>query len=144
MAKSKSGKNGFNWITHTHHCSSSKDVRNSSRIETWRPELMQKPWRGAAYWHTSPWFAPHCLLRVLSYKTQGHHPRDGHTHNGLGPPPSTTNGKKCSTGCPTAKSYGCIFSMWVLSSQMTLGSVRLTESYPTHFLVPYSALVEGE
>jgi hypothetical protein len=31
--------------------------RNSSRPGTWRQELMQRPWRGAAYW-----LAPHGLL----------------------------------------------------------------------------------
>ena len=38
---------------------------------------------GAAYW-----LAPHGLLSLLFYRTQDHQPRDGPTHNGLGPPPS--------------------------------------------------------
>jgi hypothetical protein len=33
-------------------------------------------------------FTPHGFLILLSYRTQGHLPRDGPTHNGLGPPPS--------------------------------------------------------
>jgi hypothetical protein len=60
--------------------------RNSSRAGTWRQEMMQRPWKGAAYW-----LAPHGLLGLLSYRTQDHQPRDGTTHNGLGPPPSITN-----------------------------------------------------
>jgi hypothetical protein len=39
--------------------------RNSNRAETWRQELMQRPWRGAAYW-----LALHGLLNWLSYRTQ--------------------------------------------------------------------------
>ena len=50
---------------------------NSSRAETWRQGLMQRPWKGAAYW-----LAPHGLLSLLSYRTQDHQPRDGTTHNG--------------------------------------------------------------
>ena len=32
---------------------------------------MQKPWRRAAYW-----LVPHGFLSPLSYRTQGHQPRD--------------------------------------------------------------------
>jgi hypothetical protein len=61
--------------------------RNSNRAGTWRRELMQRPWRDAAYWLDSPG-----LLSLLSYRTQDHHwPRDGSTHNGLGPPFLITN-----------------------------------------------------
>jgi hypothetical protein len=56
-------------------------VRNSNRAGTWRQELMQRPWRGAAYW-----LAPHGLLSLLCYRTQDHQPRDTTTHIGLGPP----------------------------------------------------------
>ena len=51
--------------------------RNSHRAGTWRPELMQSPWRGAAYW-----LAPHGLLSLLSYRTQDYQPSNGATHNG--------------------------------------------------------------
>jgi hypothetical protein len=51
--------------------------RNSHMAETWRQELMQRPWRDAAYWIASPG-----LLILLSYRTQDHQPRDGTTHNG--------------------------------------------------------------
>ena len=44
--------------------------RNLNRAEFWRQELMQRPWRGAAYW-----LASHGLLSMLSYKTQDHQPR---------------------------------------------------------------------
>jgi hypothetical protein len=40
---------------------------------------MQRPWKGAAYW-----LAPLGLLSLLSYRTQGYHPRDSTTHRGLG------------------------------------------------------------
>ena len=55
--------------------------RNSNRAGTWRQEETWKPWRGAAYW-----LAPCGLLSLLSYRTQDHKPRDGTTHNELGPP----------------------------------------------------------
>ena len=35
--------------------------RNSNRAETWRQELMQRPWRGAAYW-LSPCYFPSLLF----------------------------------------------------------------------------------
>ena len=58
--------------------------KNSSMVtETWRLELRQRPWRGAAYRHAS-----HDLLSLFPYRTQDHQPRDGTTHSGLGPLPS--------------------------------------------------------
>ena len=49
--------------------------RNSNEAETWRQELMQGPWRRAAYW-----LVPYGLLSLLSYRTQDCQPRDGTTH----------------------------------------------------------------
>jgi hypothetical protein len=46
-----------------------------------KQELMQRPWRDVPYWLASPG-----LLSLLSYRTQDYQPRDGTTHNGLGPP----------------------------------------------------------
>ena len=43
-------------------------------------EAGAETWRGAAYW-----LASHGLLSLFSYTTQDHQPRDGPTHNGLGP-----------------------------------------------------------
>jgi len=41
--------------------------RNDNRAGTWTQELMQRPWRGAAYW------LAHCgFLSLLSYRTQDH------------------------------------------------------------------------
>ena len=57
---------------------------HSGMVGSWRQELMQRPWRGAA-----DQLAPHGLLSLFSYRTQGHQPRDGPTHNGLGPPNSS-------------------------------------------------------
>jgi hypothetical protein len=36
--------------------------RNSKRAGTWRQELMQRLWRGAAYW-----LAPHGFFSLLSF-----------------------------------------------------------------------------
>ena len=46
--------------------------RNTNKVVTRRQELMQRPWKDAAYWLT-----PHGLLSLLSYRTHGHQPRDG-------------------------------------------------------------------
>jgi hypothetical protein len=43
---------------------------NSKGAGSWRQELMQRPWRNAAYWLT-----PHRLLSLLSQRTQDHQPR---------------------------------------------------------------------
>lgn len=51
------------------------------RAESWKKELMQRPWRGPAYWLDDH----HGSLSLLSYGTQPP------THHGLGPPPSITN-----------------------------------------------------
>ena len=35
--------------------------RNSNRVGTWRPELMQRPWRNATYWLLSTFLYPKLL-----------------------------------------------------------------------------------
>lgn len=64
--------------------------RNSSRA---RQELMQRPQRNVVYR-----LSPHGLLRLLSYRIQGHQARDGTPHNMLSLPPLIK--------CLTAKSQG--------------------------------------
>ena len=86
-------------------------VRNLNKAGTWRQELMQGPWRSAAYW-----LAPHGLLSLLfvclfiirsfihslTHFTSGskappqsnpflYLPRGGPTQNGLSPPLSITS-----------------------------------------------------
>jgi hypothetical protein len=60
--------------------------RNSHRAGSWRQKLMQRPRKGAACW-----LASSGLLKLLSYRTQDYQPRDGTTHNGLGPLSLITN-----------------------------------------------------
>jgi hypothetical protein len=48
--------------------------------------MMQRPWRGAAYWLVSRGF-----LSLLSCRTQDHQAKDATTHNGQGPPHLITN-----------------------------------------------------
>ena len=54
----------------------------------WNPEAGAdaETMEGAAYWLDSPG-----LLSLSFYRTQDHQPRDSTTHNGLGPPPLTSN-----------------------------------------------------
>jgi hypothetical protein len=61
---------------------SGQELKQDRNLEL---ELMQKPWRGAAYW-----LAPHDLLSLLSYRTQDHQPGDCPTYSGA-PSPSITN-----------------------------------------------------
>jgi len=79
--QSKLGSTGFIQLTLPQHCLSLKETqdRNSHRTGTWRQELMQRPWRVAAYW-----LAPHGLPSLLSYRTQNYQHRDDSTHNRLG------------------------------------------------------------
>jgi hypothetical protein len=66
MTKSNLGRKGFIFF----HGSieqfniKSSEGRNSNRAGTWRQELMQKPWRGAAYY-----LAPRSLFSLFSYRT---------------------------------------------------------------------------
>jgi len=74
----KRGLFGLHFHSTVHHW------RNAAG--SWRQELIQKPWRGIAYW-----LAPHGLFSLLSYRTQDYLPRDGITHKGLGPPSLVAN-----------------------------------------------------
>ena len=80
----------------------------------WRQELMQRPWRNAAYW-----FVPYGFLNLLSYTPQGHLPNAGIAPSELGPPTSVIN--QDSPGrLAYKKSDGSDHSLKVPSSQMTL------------------------
>ena len=74
-------RKGFIWFTFPYCCSSSREIWTG----TWRQDWMQRPWKGAAYW-----LIPHGLFSLLSYRTQDHQPRNGPSHNGLGPLLSVT------------------------------------------------------
>jgi len=73
MSKSNLGRKRFIWLTYlipsplreARHC------RNSNQEGTWRQELMQNPWRGAAYRPAQPAFSQN--------------------QNGTGPPTSIIN-----------------------------------------------------
>jgi hypothetical protein len=71
MTRSDWRRKGLISLTVPYHCPSSKssEGRNSCRAGAWRQELMQTPWRGAAYW-----LAPHVWLSLLSNRTQVHSP----------------------------------------------------------------------
>jgi hypothetical protein len=52
---------------------------NSHKAETWRQKLMQRPWRGAAYWLDSPGFSACFLIEPRTIST------------GMVPPPKVTS-----------------------------------------------------
>jgi hypothetical protein len=78
----------------SHFCTTVRYHQRNPGLEltvgTWRGELRQRPWRGAAYWP-----APYGLLSLLSYST---------TSPGLAP------SIMCSTSLPMTWSYAGIFS----------------------------------
>jgi len=78
---------------------------------------MQRPWRDVTYW-----LAPPGLLSLLSYRTQDHQPRNGTTHNGLGPPTLYHWLRKCLT----AGSHGGVSSREASFSVVTPTRVKLT------------------
>lgn len=57
--------------------------KNSSKVGTWKQDLMQRTWRGAAYW-----LAYHGLLSLLSIELWITSPGMAHLR---GPPPSVAN-----------------------------------------------------
>jgi hypothetical protein len=104
----KTGRKGSIWLTLLHHCSSPKEVIgkfirnwNSGRAETWRQELMQRPWRGAACWLAFPG-----LFGLLPYRTQDHSPEIAPPTIGWALPINHQSRKYL-----IARSYGGIFSI---------------------------------
>jgi hypothetical protein len=88
MTKGTSGVKGlFSLHFHTivyHQRWSGKEHKQG---KTWRQELRQRPWRGAAYW-----LVPHeQVFSLLSYRTQDHQPAQGWTPPTVGAGPSPIN-----------------------------------------------------
>ena len=79
---SKVGRRGIIWLVLPHHCASLKEVGTGS----WKQELMQRLWKGAAYW-----LAPHDLLNLLLVESRTSSLGNGPTHSGLSLPPTITN-----------------------------------------------------
>jgi hypothetical protein len=67
------------------HIKEGSQDRNSNRAGTWRQELMQKPWRDAAFLLLMP-----CSAGFLIEPRTTRPGKEGTTHNELGPPPSIT------------------------------------------------------
>ena len=92
---------------------------DSSQVGTWRQELVQRPWRDAAYW-----LVPHGLLSLSSFKTSS---------LGIAPPTvgsafplqSSSNQRpsKLARRLPDGKKS----SFKAFSSQLTLSCVKLSE-----------------
>jgi hypothetical protein len=96
------GKGLFGLHFHTLGYQSLKEVRNSNMVGTWRQELLQR--QGAANRLAPPGLAQPAFL---------HQPRDGTTHNELGPPPSITNLKNARQDC-------LLLGLMTTASQSTL------------------------
>jgi len=79
------GRKGFIHLTFPHCCSSPKEVGTGTHTDQ-EARADAEAMEGDAYWLAAP-----ALLGLLSYRTQNHQPRDGTTHNGLGPPTLITN-----------------------------------------------------
>ena len=109
----KSGRKGFIWLNFhiiVHHWKKSgQEFKQGRNLEA---ELMQSPWRGAAFW-----LAPHGLLSLLT---------ETRMTSTAGPSPHWLG--KCPTGLPATWSYGGIFLLEISSSQGTLACVRLTQT----------------
>ena len=70
--------------------------------------------------------AHHGLLRLLSYRPQDRQPREGTTHNVLGPPPQSLTEKMFYRLACTARPNEGVFSTEAISSLMTLAYAKLT------------------
>jgi len=75
------GRKGFIQLTLPHCCSSPKEVRTGTQAGQ-EAGAVAEVMEDVSYWLASPG-----LLSLLSYRTQDYQPRDGTTHNVLGPPP---------------------------------------------------------
>jgi hypothetical protein len=106
-------------------CSSLKEVRTETQTghELGNRSWLQRPQRCDIYW-----LAPHGLLSWLSYRTQDHQPRDGTTHNGLGPliPRQSLIKKMLYRSAHSTISLRHFIEMENPSSKMTLAYVKLT------------------
>lgn len=88
-----------------HHSSSPRNVRTGA------PAGQESGWKSCCRGYGDALviglLALHDLLSLLAYRTQGHQPRGGLTHNGPGLPKPVT--KKMPYDFPTTRFYGCIF-----------------------------------
>ena len=77
MTKSNLGKKGF--VSALRSISASitegSQARNAKKAGIWRQELIQRPWRSAAYW-----LALHGLLILFPYRTQDRQCRGSTAH----------------------------------------------------------------
>jgi hypothetical protein len=82
-------------------------------------------------------FPPHGLFSLLSYRTQDHQPRDGTTHNVLGPPTSIINQENGPTDLPTGNLMEVFSQLNLLFPEVSC--VTVTENI---WAVPASGLTE--
>jgi hypothetical protein len=111
--KSNSGRKGFIWLILLHHSSSSKEIR--AGIHTG----LEPGGRSCCRSHGRVLLSG--LLNLLSYRTQNYQPKNGTTHNELGPPPSITIKK-----LPYSLVLCGLSLNWGSSFQMNLACIKLS------------------
>jgi hypothetical protein len=110
---------------HFPHCCSSPKKSGLELKQVRKKELIQRPWRNAAYWIASPG-----LLNLLSYRTQDSQPRNGITHNGPSHPWSLV--EKMPHSCILWRHFlkGSSFSV------ITPACIKLTHNTSQHSSLP--------
>lgn len=103
-------------IVTVHHL---RKPRQELKARIWSQELKQRPQRYAVYW-----LASHDFLNLLSYTTQDHLGRSTTIHSRLGPLTCIINQESTPQTCLQNSLMGCIFSIEIPLSQMTLAYVN--------------------